>query len=230
MNFEYIFKLYGLIPLHLTQPLSPGTEAEVWKIDTTEGAFLLRSLRDKTQGEREWVICRSLPRSLCPAILPGLDGAPAVELDGVWYQVQEYLEGGMPDPSLPGMAAAMARAAKTLAAHMPAGLIHGDLGPWNMLSTPGGLRVVDFGAARTGDPYFDFAALFGGIINHTPAEVRSQVCGEFLRELDCHRPHLLTQLELWAEEGISRWTGKSEKMVARFEHALKWAKENIYEL
>ena len=230
MTFEYICKLYRLSTLQSVTRLAPGTTAQVWKLETDTGRYLLRTLRDRIQGELEWTIFRSLPPALCPAIFPTADGAPAAEVEGVWHQLQEYLDGDMPDPSLPGMAAAMARAAKELSAHMPAGLIHGDLGPWNMVSTAQGLRVVDFGAAREGDPYFDFASLFGGVINHTPEGQRSQICGEFLRELDCDPARLLTQLELWAEEGISRWTGTSEKMVARFEHALNWAKENLYEL
>ena len=141
----------------------------------------------------------------------------------------------MPDPARPGVAAAMANIARELAAALAdwseGPLIHGDLGPWNMLQCEDGrLVVIDFGEAKFGNPYFDYATLLGGVINHTPAERRAAVCRDFLRELDCDRGKLLEQLRRWAEQGVQYWQEKNKKMVARFYHALNWAEENLYDL
>ena len=68
-------------------------------------------------------------------------------------------------------------------------VIHGDLGPWNLLFTPDReLLVIDFGQARMGDPYFDVASLLGGLVNHAPQERRAKACEEFLDECQLHMP------------------------------------------
>ena len=229
MNFKYLCQQYNLGRFLSATELDPGTESRVWKLDTVGGTFLVRTLRDREQGEREWNIYRSLwdgGFAAMPAIV-----VPCVEQGGVCYQVQEYLTGSMPHPDQPGMAAAMARLAKDLSRAMPEGMIHGDFGPWNLLlCADGRLVVIDFGSVRQGDPYFDYASLLGGVINHTPAEQRRVVCGDFLRELNCDRDRLLNLLCLWAEQGIAEWRERSEKMVFRFINARTWAEENLHEL
>lgn len=234
MMFEMLCNNYGLGTLYSASPMTPGTEAAVWTLNTERGSFLLRTLTDRAQGEHEWaVVChlRAKGFGCCPAILTTGDDMPCILLEGTWYQVQELCSGTMPDPSAPGTAAAMARTLRELERCMPDGLIHGDLGPWNMVQKEdGSLFVIDFGCTRAGDPYFDYAAALGGVINHVPPETRPHVCGEFLRELDADRNHLLSQLRLWAEEGITRWSKQSPKMTARFQQALMWAEENIYDV
>ena len=229
MNFKYLCQQYNLGRFLSAVELDPGTASRVWKLDTEGGIFLVRTLCDREQGEREWNIYRSLRDggfTAMPAVV-----VPCVEQGGACYQVQEYLAGSMPHPDQPGVAAAMARLAKNLSHAMPEGMIHGDFGPWNLLEREDGrLAVIDFGSVRQGDPYFDYASLLGGVINHTPAEVRKSVCGDFLRELDCDRDRLLNQLCLWAELGIAEWQERSEKMVSRFINARNWAEENLHEL
>ena len=230
MNFKYLCQQYGLGRFQTACPMDSGTVARVWKLTTDQGAFLVRSLTEKEQGEREWKLHQHLRGrgfTAMPAIL-----VPYFEQDGLWYQVQTFLDGTMPDPAQPGMAAAMADTAKRLTAALadyPSGtVIHGDLGPWNLLKGEDGqISVIDFGEVRPGDPCFDYAALLAGIINHAPAEARETACREFLAELDCDRTGLLEQLRLWAAEGICRWTGKNENMVSRFHHALNWAEEHL---
>lgn len=226
MNFKYLCQQYDLGRLRRAAELSSGTVARVWKLETDGGLFLVRTLRDEAQGRREWEIFRHLRANgftATPAIV-----VPCFEQEGQWGQVQEFCDGTRPDPAAPGVAAAMARTLRELARCMPEGLIHGDLGPWNMVRREdGSLFVIDFGSAREGDPYFDYASAFGGIINHTSPEFRPRICREFLEELQADRSHLLTQLALWAEEGIDRWTGTNEKMVSRFYHARNWAEENL---
>ena len=232
MNFEYFCTLYHLGALHSATPLPGGTMSQVWQLETETGTFLLRTLTGREQGEREWAVTRTLSANgftRFPAIRTVGD-TPCTEAEGVWYQVQEWMTGDMPDPTRPGLAFAMGQTVKELTRCMPEGLIHGDLGPWNMLSTPDGLFVIDFGSVREGDSRFDFAAAFAGIINHTPPEDRTRTCREFLRGAQTDPVRLLPHLHLWAEEGISRWTGKSDAMVSRFINALKWAEENAYEL
>lgn len=290
MNFNNLCQLYSLGTLQSTAPVRPGTVAKVWRLDTDQGVFLVRTLAGKEQGEREWTIARHLLSrgfSRFPSILTLSDGAPMLELDGVWYQVQELLPGGMPRPEEPGTAAAIARMVKELTGALadcppieaadrfelgaaweegrafwplletPFSLeqteaeiarccaipeqarqvIHGDLGPWNMIQNGDGtVSVIDFGEARMGDPCFDYASALGGVINHTPPECRAAVCRDFLRELDCDRQRLMEQLRLWVWRGLAQWAilaGQgvpAVQMASRFCHALSWAEENLYDL
>ena len=229
MNFKYLCQQYNLGRFLGVSELESGTVSRVWKLDTDSGAFLVRTLRDREQGQREWDICRHLRKggfTAMPSIL-----VPCAEQGGICYQVQEYLTGSMPHPDQPGVAAAMARLVKQLMAAMPQGMIHGDLGPWNILQCENGrLVVIDLGEAREGDSYFDCASMLAGVINHTPPALRESICGAFVRELDCDRTYLLEQLRLWAEQGIENWTGRNEAMVSRFINAREWAEEHLYEL
>lgn len=228
MNFENICEQHQLGRFHNAERAACGTASQVWKLETDGGIFVVRTLKDREQGEREWSVYRQLRNNgftSMPTIL-----VPCFEQEGLWYQIQEYRSGTRPNPTLPGMVAKMAQFAKELSAAMPEGMIHGDLGPWNLLSDDSILRVIDFGEVRQGDPYFDYATLFAGIVNHTVPELREQVCGAFLCELDCDRTHLLEQLHIWAEQGKERWTGVDDNMAARFDNALNWAKEHLYEL
>lgn len=287
--FHLISLQYGLGGITDVRPLRPNTAARVWRMTSPQGEFLVRTLTGPDQGEREWAIFHHLTGhdfAQTPAILPAADGSPAVELDGVWYQVQQYCPGTPPDPAQPGIPREMARLAVRLEAALadcpavdspadrfdlaavwaqfrsnwpqlslplPLGdadreveqccrlpdrdrqVIHGDLGPWNLLQSPeSGLLVIDFGEARMGDPYFDLAALLGGLVNHAPPELRENVCGGFLDECRRHipldLPRLREQLVLWAWRGLAQcvrsgpaWSG----MAARFYHALTWAKEEL---
>lgn len=280
---------YGLGCISDVQPVRPGTVAQVWRLSSPQGEFLVRTLAGPAQGAREWTIFRHLTSQgfpQVPAILPTADGSPAAELDGVWYQVQRYCPGTRPDPAQPGipqeMADLAARLEKALS-NCPAicsladrfdlatvwaqcrsswpqlalplsledadreverccllpvrdrQIIHGDLGPWNLLCLPEGkLLVIDFGEARMGDPYFDLASLLGGLVNHTPPELRKTVCAEFLGECRRHisldLSRLREQLALWVWRGLAQcvrsgpgWAG----MAARFFNALTWAKEEL---
>ena len=238
MNFEHICRLYGIgIPRTCT-PMTSGTVSRAWKVETDNGTYLLRTLTGKEQGEKEWAIVSHLAARgffACPALLPTLDGAACIEADGTWYQVQEFRTGDMPDPALPGVAGAIGQVAKELSAALsdfPGGpLIHGDLGPWNMLlDDSGNILVIDFGEAHPGDPYYDFATALAGIINHTGSDRRIAACREYLSVLQPERPHLLAQLRTWAEDGVERWKDTGDTMTARFYNALNWAEENLYEL
>ena len=112
MNFEYFCGLYGLGALQTFTPIRSGTVARVWKLETDTGHYLLRTLTGKEQGEREWAIFRHL-RDRCfhrsPAILTTREGGSMAEVEDVWYQVQEFCSGTMPDPSVPGTAGKIAK-------------------------------------------------------------------------------------------------------------------------
>lgn len=290
MNFNELCRIYHLGALRSVSPVRPGTVSRVWRLDTEEGAFLVRTLTGREQGEREWGISRHLLSrgfSRIPAILTVPDGQPMAEQGGVWYQVQEFLSGERPDPGKPGVAEAIARAVKGLSEALadcparkaadpfdlgeawergrdfwplletpfsveqaageiarcravPRGecrVIHGDLGPWNMLEGKDGtVFLIDFGAARVGDPYFDYASALGGCINHTPPSRRCDVCREFLKELDCERQRLMEQLRLWVWQGLAQWAALAGQgtpaaaMAGKFCNALNWAEEHLYEL
>ncbi len=289
-NFELICRAFGLGALHGATPLTGGTTAAVWRLDTAEEPWLLRTLPDRERGEQEQAIVRHLYSR-------GFVSTPEIlavaEQDGVWYQLQRWCSGSMPDPACPGVAEVMARTVaefQTALADCPVieggadrfdlaeawanhsanwsaletlltleqadqevtractlsdrerRVIHGDLGPWNMLwRQDESLLIIDFGEARMGDPYFDLASVLGGLINHTPADGRRRVCAEFfngyesIRSVD--RERLLEQLSLWTWRGLAQWCGRAaahpeagKKMAARFLAALKWAKENLHEL
>ena len=133
MNIQKLCRLYGLSPLQTIVPVQPGTAAQVWRMTTADGAFLVRTLAGRDQGEREWTIFRHLAGqgfTQIPAILPTADGTPSAELDGVWYQLQRYCPGAPPDPGQPGIPRAMARLAaqleQALAAAFEGTLIEGD--------------------------------------------------------------------------------------------------------
>lgn len=231
--FKKICRAYHLGELQGYEELPGGTDARTWKL-TARGYYLVRTLRDKEQGERELALCVHLIKHDfydMAVVYDTEDGQPAVEVGGTWYQVQEFCPGHMPAAGRQGVAARMGKLVKRLADHMPEGMIHGDLGPWNMVVQEGGtIRIIDFGSAREGDPYFDFATAFAGIVNHTTDRTRMTACREFLAELDADRERLLAQLRLWAEEGVRRWQDTDGTMTKRFYHALKWAEEHIHEL
>lgn len=290
MNFDFLCRQFELGGFRSAVPLNPGTVSQVWKLETDRGTWLLRTLTGKAQGRREWKIDRHLRSAgfhRSPAILTTAQGAPMTELDGIWYQVQEYCPGTRPDPAAPGIAGAIARTVKELTlalAHCPLidgadrfdlaeawqrgkgywplletgitlqqaeetvlrccvipeqdiQVIHGDLGPWNMMvDGQGAVSVIDFGEARMGDPYFDYASALGGIINHTGPEGRVSACRGFLAVLDPDRDRLLEQLWLWVWRGLAQWAilagngVPGAKMAARFINALHWAEENLYDL
>lgn len=50
------------------------------------------------------------------------------------------------------------------------GVVHGDLGVWNMLFTEQRTVLIDFGEARRGDPHFDVAAALTSMIPEAAAE------------------------------------------------------------
>ena len=238
MNFERIGQCYGLSEIYSASELSGGTASRVWHLKCDSGEYLLRTLPNREQGEQEWRLfahLRSNDFFDVSTIVPAKSGEPCVEWEGVWYQLQEFVSGAMPHTDSAEMSEQLARLVKRFAAAMsdyPSGpMIHGDFGPWNILRREDGrLMVIDLGEAQTGDPYFDYATLLAGVINHTVPALRKSMCGAFIRELDCDRIHLLDQLRLWSEQGVRDWTGRSETMVSRFINAREWAEEHLHEL
>lgn len=286
-RFVDLCRRFGLAEPSAVTPLRGGTAARVWRLDTDEGVFLLRTLPGPKQGQREWEIHSHLAAGgfhAVTSLVQTRDGLPAAEQGGAWYQLQRFLPGKIPDPAVPGTARKIARLVKNLDEaladcplsgqdHAPmlselwqrgkafwpclntpftaaqaegelarcvereVQLIHGDLGLWNMIGTPAGeLCVIDFGTARLGDPGFDCAAALGGLINHTPAELRHGVCREFVAELSADRAWLLEQLRIWCWRNLAQWAclagsgADAAPMAGRFLSALHWAEENLYEL
>ena len=119
MDASTLCRRYGLGASHRAAPIHPGTVAQVWQASTPSGEVVIRTLTDRAQGEREFLICRHLARQgfrQTPAILTADSGAPAVEQDGTWYQIQQYLPGVRPDPAVPGVPGEIARTAARLEA------------------------------------------------------------------------------------------------------------------
>ena len=168
--------------------------------------------------------CVKLVLSLEEALAdcPAIDGKDRFSLREAWQQGRagwDSLEIGVP--------LAEADAAVEQCAGMEAGaqqVIHGDLGPWNMIEDADGeLAIIDFGEARMGEPYFDVASLYGGILNHSRDVERPAAAAEFLSAFGGDRERLYAQLRLWAWRGIAQWAiagadGKTDagRMVRRF--------------
>lgn len=140
-----------------------------------------------------------------------------------------------PRLGLPLTLAQADRAAESLAALPPRDvqLIHGDLGPWNMLDDRGTVRVIDFGEARLGDPYFDLASALAGLVNHSAPERRAQNAAAFLdacrERLPLDLPRLKEQLALWAWRGIAQcaaggepFAGMAERMYGALHTMEEW--------
>ena len=112
-------------------------------------------------------------------------------------------------------------------------LIHGDLGPWNMLDNRGAIRVIDFGEARLGDPYFDLASALAGLVNHSAPAHKRQNAAAFLdacrERLPLDLPRLKEQLALWAWRGIAQcaaggeaFSGMAERMYGALRTMEEW--------
>lgn len=285
MNFKYLCDQYQLGRFRSAAELNSGTVAQVWRLETDSGTFLVRTLTDQGQGEKEWNIHRHLRTrgfTAMPAIV-----VPYLEQGGLWYQVQEYCPGRRPSPERPGTAGKIADMAARLVlaaagctvtdvsdrfdlasvwaeyrlnwpllelpfsqseadrrvAELSAipvkdqQIIHGDLGLWNMLEEEGTIRVIDFGEARLGDPYFDLASALAGLINHSSAEDRRKNAAEFLavcrENMIVDMDRLAKQIDLWVWRGLAQCVRNPnpwKQMAQRFYHALIWCEENLHEL
>lgn len=235
---------YGLGEPGAVTPLRPGTAARAWRLDTAGGAVVIRTLSGPEQGEREGHILRHLRKKRflsAPELLSPLTGADWVELEGACWQLQRFCPGAAPDGGRAGTVRAAAALAVKLTAALadcaPVGagegqVIHGDLGPWNLLDTGDGLLVLDFGGARMGDPYFDLASLLAGFVNHTSPADRPRVLAEFLAGAGGpDRGRLLEQLRLWAAVNTAAWSAPGRpgaaEMLPKFQNALTWAEEAL---
>ena len=107
-------------------------------------------------------------------------------------------------------------------------VIHGDLGPWNMLEICGELCVIDFGEARMGDPYYDLASAFAGLLNHAPADQRDPLAEEFLAAAGVTLPELREQLDLWIWRGFARCAAENQTgMIRRLNHVRSWMENHL---
>lgn len=107
-------------------------------------------------------------------------------------------------------------------------VIHGDLGPWNMLENCGRLCVIDFGEARMGDAYYDLASAFAGLLNHAPTERRDGLAAEYLAAAGVDRSELKEQLELWIWRGFARCAAEGQNgMVRRLLNVRRWAEKYL---
>lgn len=114
--FKKICKAYNLGELREYTKLEGGTTADAWKL-TANGYFFVRTLRDKAQGELELAVNIHLVKQdfyHMAVVFDTEDDEPALEVGGVWYQVQNFVLGTRPNPDLPGVAGAVARTVKEL--------------------------------------------------------------------------------------------------------------------
>ena len=209
---------------------SRGFSATPAILETTDGSSMTEiggtwyQLQTYRPGPRPDPAIPGMPEriaQLAAALTAALDDCPAegllpdrFDLAALWARGREGWEAlGLP------MSLQEADRAVAEAAALPAKerrVVHGDLGPWNMIYTEEGeLLVVDFGEAHLADPYFDLAAALGGLRNHCPGEKRDAAAAAFLSECEglmpgLDRGRLLGQLRLWLWRGLAQcacWAG-----------------------
>lgn len=102
-------------------------------------------------------------------------------------------------------------------------VIHGDLGPWNMLDADGVLRIIDFGEARMGEPCFDLASALAGVLNHAPAAMRDVLAEEYLAAAGADASAMREQLLLWVWRGYA-WCAAAGQtgMLGRLQNVRSW--------
>ena len=62
MDALALCRRYGLGEIQRVTPVRPGTVAQVWRVSAPSGEVVIRTLTDRAQGEREFLICRHLAR------------------------------------------------------------------------------------------------------------------------------------------------------------------------
>lgn len=105
-------------------------------------------------------------------------------------------------------------------------LVHTDLGPANLIVTPGGLRIVDWAMAAKAAPWVELAMLAPWLISagHTPEQAEQW--------LATHRPWQQIDVEVldyFAARNAEKWATKSTSATAPWIHQLadwtsQWAK------
>lgn len=200
------YQVQRAVPGEMPDPARPGTAAAL--------------------AGTVWRLDRALAD--CPASAAGPAPAPAE----LWAAARPGWEAlGLPLT----MEAARRAAERAACREGERQVIHGDLGPWNTLrAADGPVWVIDFGAARLGDPYFDLAAMLGGIINHSEERARAGAAAEFLAQCRRQDPdfdpaRLAGQLERWALEGLAGCAGGSVPpgMAGNFLRALDAARQGL---
>lgn len=86
--------------------------------------------------------------------------------------------------------------------------IHGDLGLWNTLWTSSGMRIIDFGEARMGDPYLDLAGAVSSLLQSEknkalhPAMIETFLCSYTGEYQEINRTKLHDWIQFWLLRGM----------------------------
>lgn len=105
-------------------------------------------------------------------------------------------------------------------------LVHTDLGPANLIVTPGGLRIVDWAMAAKAAPWVELAMLVPWLISagHTPEHAEQWLARQLAWRLT--DPEVL---DYFAAKNAEKWASKSAQATAPWIHHLadwtsQWAK------
>ena len=96
-------------------------------------------------------------------------------------------------------------------------LVHTDLGPANLIVTPGGLRVVDWAMATKAAPWVELAMLTPWLISagHTPEQAE-----QWLARHPAWGPTDPEVLDHFAAKNAEKWASKSAHATAPWIHRL----------
>lgn len=95
-NVIDILNNYNLGTVTKIETINKGRTSNTWKIETTEGKYVLRSLKDNIQGEVEYLISNHVNRNhkgIVPPIISTLSGYNYVKNHNLYFNLQLFISG-----------------------------------------------------------------------------------------------------------------------------------------
>jgi hypothetical protein len=128
------------------------------------------------------------------------------------------LLGSEESAAAPELTARLTRCCAEVAAFTPASVAHGDLTPWNLARTPGGVVLFDWANAFVGAPFLDCVTLLAG----RPQDEWDRLANIYLRSWRASRPVALDPDAMWQRMGAI-WGATFALVADRHRRALSGA-------
>jgi len=246
--------------------INNGNTSETFLINSKSKKWILRKLKDRIQGETEFIITNHLLNksvTCVSPIVPTKEKKPYFCFGNDCYNLQEYINGIVPKASDEEMIKEIAKSVSYmhnaladikisinfkdrfdlldlwekgnilwknqycngkvpysdkevneilkelyLKTAEDTGIIHGDLGIWNMIWASNEIKIIDFGESRMGSYYFDIAgALCSSIKYNESIEKMYELSTAFIytyseNAFKISISKLLDYIQLWYWRGI----------------------------